>query len=75
MKTPDRSVDFGFEKVPWTQKAERVRAVFSSVAGKYDLMNDLMSFGAHRLWKRFTLALARGDMAGVGDCSSATAAW
>src|SRR5580704_1853828 len=57
MKTPDRSVDFGFEKVPWAQKAERVRAVFSSVAGKYDLMNDLMSFGVHRLWKRFTLSL------------------
>jgi len=57
MKTPDRSVDFGFEKVPLAQKAERVRAVFSSVAGKYDLMNDLMSLGAHRLWKRFTLSL------------------
>src|ERR1700691_5114851 len=57
MKTSDRSVDFGFEKVPRAQKAERVRAVFSSVAGKYDLMNDLMSFGAHRLWKHFTLSL------------------
>ncbi|MGA2397259.1 MAG: bifunctional demethylmenaquinone methyltransferase/2-methoxy-6-polyprenyl-1,4-benzoquinol methylase UbiE [Steroidobacteraceae bacterium] len=57
MKTSDRSVDFGFEKVPWAQKAERVRAVFSSVAGKYDLMNDLMSFGVHRLWKHFTLSL------------------
>ena len=39
------------------EKAERVRAVFSSVAGKYDLMNDLMSFGVHRLWKHFTLSL------------------
>jgi demethylmenaquinone methyltransferase / 2-methoxy-6-polyprenyl-1,4-benzoquinol methylase len=57
MKPSDRSVDFGFEKVPRAQKAERVRAVFSSVAGKYDLMNDLMSFGAHRLWKHFTLSL------------------
>jgi demethylmenaquinone methyltransferase/2-methoxy-6-polyprenyl-1,4-benzoquinol methylase len=57
MKTSDRSVDFGFEKVPWTEKAERVRAVFSSVAGKYDVMNDLMSFGVHRLWKRFALSL------------------
>jgi demethylmenaquinone methyltransferase/2-methoxy-6-polyprenyl-1,4-benzoquinol methylase len=57
MKTSDRSVDFGFEKVPWSQKADRVRAVFSSVAGKYDLMNDLMSFGVHRLWKHFTLSL------------------
>ena len=51
------SVDFGFETVPWAEKAERVRAVFSSVAGKYDLMNDLMSFGVHRLWKQFTLSL------------------
>jgi len=57
MTTPDRPVDFGFEKVPWAQKTERVRAVFSSVAGKYDLMNDLMSFGVHRLWKHFTLSL------------------
>jgi len=57
MSNRDRQVDFGFEKVPWTDKAERVRAVFASVAGKYDVMNDLMSFGVHRLWKRFTLAL------------------
>ena len=57
MKTSDRPVDFGFEKVPWAQKAERVRAVFSSVAGKYDLMNDLMSLGVHRLWKQFALSL------------------
>jgi demethylmenaquinone methyltransferase / 2-methoxy-6-polyprenyl-1,4-benzoquinol methylase len=51
------TVDFGFEKVPWREKARRVRAVFSSVAGKYDLMNDLMSFGVHRLWKQFALSL------------------
>jgi demethylmenaquinone methyltransferase/2-methoxy-6-polyprenyl-1,4-benzoquinol methylase len=51
------SVDFGFERVPWGEKAGRVRAVFSSVAGSYDLMNDLMSFGVHRLWKQFTLSL------------------
>jgi demethylmenaquinone methyltransferase/2-methoxy-6-polyprenyl-1,4-benzoquinol methylase len=57
MSNSDRKVDFGFEKVPWTDKAERVRSVFASVAGKYDLMNDLMSFGVHRLWKRFTLSL------------------
>jgi demethylmenaquinone methyltransferase/2-methoxy-6-polyprenyl-1,4-benzoquinol methylase len=50
-------VDFGFEKVPWSEKAERVRSVFASVAGKYDVMNDLMSFGVHRLWKQFTLSL------------------
>jgi demethylmenaquinone methyltransferase/2-methoxy-6-polyprenyl-1,4-benzoquinol methylase len=51
------TADFGFEKVPWAEKADRVRAVFSSVAGKYDVMNDLMSFGVHRLWKQFTLSL------------------
>src|SRR3984957_7988353 len=49
--------DFGFEKVPWAEKAERVRSLFASVAGKYDVMNDLMSFGVHRLWKQFTLSL------------------
>src|SRR5271154_2766482 len=57
MDTPDRQVDFGFEKVAWGDKAERVRSVFASVAGKYDVMNDLMSFGVHRLWKQFTLSL------------------
>jgi len=56
-QSSDRTVDFGFEKVPREQKAERVRAVFASVADKYDVMNDLMSFGVHRLWKRFTLSL------------------
>ena len=49
--------DFGFEKVAWGEKAGRVRSVFESVAGKYDVMNDLMSFGVHRLWKQFTLSL------------------
>jgi demethylmenaquinone methyltransferase / 2-methoxy-6-polyprenyl-1,4-benzoquinol methylase len=57
MKISDRTVDFGFEKVPILEKAERVRAVFESVAGRYDVMNDLMSLGVHRLWKRFTLSL------------------
>src|ERR1700733_6570871 len=54
----DGSTDFGFERVPWQDKARRVRGVFDSVAGNYDLMNDLMSGGAHRLWKQFTLSLA-----------------
>jgi demethylmenaquinone methyltransferase / 2-methoxy-6-polyprenyl-1,4-benzoquinol methylase len=57
MDHSDRKVDFGFEKVAWGEKAERVRSVFASVAGKYDVMNDLMSFGVHRLWKQFTLSL------------------
>ena len=54
----ERSTDFGFQRVPRAEKARRVRGVFDSVAPNYDLMNDLMSAGAHRLWKRFTLALA-----------------
>src|ERR1700728_4757570 len=57
MDNSDRKVDFGFEKVARSDKAARVRSVFASVAGKYDVMNDLMSLGAHRLWKHFTLSL------------------
>ena len=57
MADSNRTVDFGFEQVPAADKAERVRAVFASVAPKYDIMNDLMSFGVHRLWKQFTLSL------------------
>jgi demethylmenaquinone methyltransferase/2-methoxy-6-polyprenyl-1,4-benzoquinol methylase len=53
----EQKTDFGFEQVDWRDKARRVRGVFDSVAGKYDLMNDLMSGGAHRLWKRYTLSL------------------
>jgi len=50
--------DFGFERVDSTDKAARVAGVFSSVAARYDLMNDLMSGGLHRAWKAFTVALA-----------------
>src|ERR1700712_3728421 len=57
MSNSNRTVDFGFEKVAWDEKARRVRSVFASVAGKYDIMNDLMSLGVHRLWKHFTLQL------------------
>lgn len=49
---------FGFETVAEEDKARRVAGVFSSVAGKYDVMNDLMSLGLHRLWKKFTIAQA-----------------
>jgi len=49
---------FGFQQVPVTEKAQRVAEVFDSVAPSYDLMNDLMSLGIHRLWKRFTVAAA-----------------
>ena len=54
----DKTTDFGFEKVPIGEKARRVSSVFSSVAENYDLMNDIMSFGVHRLWKRFVVELA-----------------
>ncbi len=49
---------FGFRQVPKQEKARLVRGVFDSVAEKYDIMNDLMSFGVHRLWKRFAIELA-----------------
>lgn len=72
---------FGFETVPRQDKAQRVRDVFDSVASQYDIMNDLMSAGMHRLWKRFTIdqaAVRRGqsvlDLAGgTGDLASAFA--
>ena len=74
-------VDFGYEQVPLEEKAERVRGVFNSVADRYDLMNDLMSGGLHRLWKRFTLsqtALRPGQRAldvagGTGDLAAGLA--
>ncbi len=49
---------FGYETVPVDEKAGRVRGVFDSVASRYDIMNDLMSGGLHRLWKRFTIEQA-----------------
>lgn len=50
-----KTTDFGFSKVAEEEKAQRVAGVFDSVAARYDLMNDLMSAGLHRLWKRFTV--------------------
>ena len=50
---------FGFEEIDADEKARRVRGVFDSVAGKYDVMNDLMSAGFHRLWKRFAVEATR----------------
>jgi demethylmenaquinone methyltransferase/2-methoxy-6-polyprenyl-1,4-benzoquinol methylase len=75
------SVDFGYTEVPREEKSRRVREVFDSVAGKYDLMNDLMSAGVHRLWKRYALSqtgLRPGQMAldvagGTGDLSAGMA--
>jgi demethylmenaquinone methyltransferase/2-methoxy-6-polyprenyl-1,4-benzoquinol methylase len=49
---------FGFEQVPTDEKVRRVAGVFESVAPKYDLMNDLMSLGLHRLWKAFTIEMS-----------------
>jgi len=54
----EKTTHFGFRDVPLTDKARHVREVFDSVADNYDLMNDLMSFGVHRLWKRFTVGMA-----------------
>ena len=51
----ERKVSFGFEEVTESEKVERVKNVFRSVAGQYDLMNDLMSVGIHRLWKHDTM--------------------
>jgi len=51
----DKTTHFGFKDVPWEEKHKKVAGVFHSVAQKYDVMNDLMSLGIHRLWKRFTI--------------------
>jgi demethylmenaquinone methyltransferase/2-methoxy-6-polyprenyl-1,4-benzoquinol methylase len=51
----DKTTHFGYRDVPESEKARLVGEVFHSVASKYDLMNDLMSFGIHRLWKRFAI--------------------
>ena len=53
----NKTTHFGFEQVNEQQKAGKVRGVFNSVAQRYDLMNDLMSAGLHRIWKRFAVEL------------------
>ena len=53
----ERETHFGYQRVAREDKARRVGAVFDSVAPRYDLMNDLMSLGIHRLWKRFTVGV------------------
>ena len=73
------STHFGFQSVDETDKARHVKQVFDSVAPKYDVMNDLMSMGLHRLWKRYTTLVAHAreghhvlDIAGgTGDLSLA----
>lgn len=72
---------FGFQTVDEAQKARRVRGVFDAVASKYDVMNDLMSMGLHRVWKAYTIAVADvrdGDRVldiagGTGDLARAFA--
>ena len=73
--TDTGSVPFGYADIPPEEKTARVSAVFSNVARKYDVMNDLMSLGVHRLWKRYftgTSGIKRGDRVldlagGTGD--------
>jgi demethylmenaquinone methyltransferase/2-methoxy-6-polyprenyl-1,4-benzoquinol methylase len=75
------STHFGFKTVDETEKAKHVRGVFDSVASKYDVMNDLMSMGLHRVWKAYTVQVANlkeGDQVldiagGTGDLSMAFA--
>jgi demethylmenaquinone methyltransferase/2-methoxy-6-polyprenyl-1,4-benzoquinol methylase len=77
-KQDSDTTHFGYQEVPTGQKAKKVAEVFHSVADKYDVMNDLMSMGIHRLWKRYTIELSgvkRGqrvlDLAGgTGDLAS-----
>jgi demethylmenaquinone methyltransferase / 2-methoxy-6-polyprenyl-1,4-benzoquinol methylase len=78
MSKPRNITHFGYQQIPEGEKAQRVRAVFDSVADRYDLMNDLMSFGIHRIWKRQTIILSgvrRGQKvldlaAGTGDLTA-----
>ncbi|OOC50262.1 bifunctional demethylmenaquinone methyltransferase/2-methoxy-6-polyprenyl-1,4-benzoquinol methylase UbiE [Thioalkalivibrio versutus] len=55
MKEESGKTHFGYQSVPESEKASRVGEVFHSVASRYDVMNDLMSMGVHRIWKRYTL--------------------
>ena len=52
MTSHNKKTHFGFKEVGVKDKAQMVRGVFSSVASKYDIMNDIMSFGIHRIWKK-----------------------
>ena len=69
----EKTTHFGYQQVGVEEKARKVAEVFHSVADKYDVMNDLMSLGIHRLWKRFAVELAgvrRGQQ--VLDLASGT---
>ena len=77
-KTSEQSTHFGYQQVPVGEKANKVADVFHSVADKYDVMNDLMSAGVHRLWKRYTIETSgakKGDTildlaGGTGDLAA-----
>lgn len=72
-ETATETIDFGAETVPRAEKARRVRAVFDSVASRYDVMNDLMSLGVHRLWKAAAIdRLAPRPYAPVLDVAGGT---
>ncbi len=58
MSERNDTTHFGFQQVPLEEKVRKVRQVFDSVAPNYDIMNDVMSFGSHRLWKRFAVETA-----------------
>lgn len=58
MNDETKVTHFGYQQVPWQEKQQKVAGVFRSVAGKYDVMNDLISMGSHRLLKRMTIELA-----------------
>ena len=73
MSQNDDTIDFGFTPVPRESKATLVRQVFDSVAPKYDVMNDLMSVGLHRLWKRaFVNAIGAGPRDTLLDLAAGT---
>ncbi|GGI84997.1 bifunctional demethylmenaquinone methyltransferase/2-methoxy-6-polyprenyl-1,4-benzoquinol methylase UbiE [Legionella impletisoli] len=59
MSEQQKKTHFGYQTVAWEEKEKKVGEVFKSVANRYDLMNDLMSLGIHRLWKRFTVELSQ----------------
>lgn len=79
MSESENTTHFGYQEVPVNEKAKHVAGVFNSVANKYDIMNDFMSFGIHRLWKRFVIdiaCIAEGDQVldlagGTGDLALA----
>ena len=56
---PDDTTHFGYQSVKRDEKAGMVRGVFDSVASRYDIMNDVMSAGLHRIWKRFAYLIRR----------------